>query len=64
MIEQKSLISLKESIIITEKVLFSLKESLIFFIRKYYNKNRKYYDIKQASLIFSKQSNKVSNGVP
>ena len=27
-------------------------------------KNRKYYDIKQVSLIFSKQSNKVPNGIP
>ena len=63
-IEQKSLISLKESIIIKEKVLFSLKESLNIFIRSYYDKNQKYYDIKQVSFIFSKESNKVPNSIP
>ena len=62
-IEQKGLISLKESIIIKEKVLFSLKESLISLQESIMIKT-KYYDIKQVSVIFSKQSNKVPNGVP
>ena len=30
-----------------------------FFTRKYYGKKWKYYDIKQVSLIFSKQSKKA-----
>ena len=42
-------VPLKESII-------SSKESLFF--------TRKYYDIKQVSFIFSKESNKVPNGLP
>ena len=54
LIKQKHLMSFKESTIIKEKVLFSLKD---FFIRKY-------YDIKQVRVIFRKQSNKVTNGVP
>ena len=42
-------VPLKESVI-------SSKESLFF--------TGKYYDIKQVSFIFSKESNKVPNGLP
>ena len=35
-----------------------------FFTGKYYGKKWKYYVIKQVSLIFSKESNKVPNNVP
>ena len=34
------------------------------FTRKYYNIKRKYYDIRQVSPIFSKESNKGPNDVP
>ena len=55
-----------------KKVLYSkdlysfifFKRKSYFFIRRYYDKNQKCYDIKQGSLIFSKEINKVPNGVP
>ena len=55
-----------------QKVLFFLKkeslissrEDLIFFTRKYCDIKWNYYDIKQASPIVSKESNKVPNGGP
>ena len=57
--------SLKESVKIKQKVLFLLKgilisskESLISLQKTIMIKKRKYYAIKQISLIFSKESNK------
>ena len=51
--QTESFIYLKESIIAKQKVLL-----------KYYDIKWKYYDTKQVSLIFSKESNKVPNCVP
>ena len=36
-----------------------IKRKSYFIIRKYYDKKQNYYDIKQVSVIFSKQSNKT-----
>ena len=42
---------------------YFLKRKSYFFTRKYYDVKRKYYDIKYVSLVFSKGSNKVPDGV-
>ena len=62
--QTKSLIFFKTKYYNYRESFIFFKRKSYFFIRKYYDKKRKYYDIKQLIIIFSKQSNKVPNGVP